>query len=98
MTSCDDLMKHLQVDNTAKQQLLVALDRISALAKNWPIFTNLAQTGSGQNVAGFRFLARYAKWCIQILQCSVLEPVSKTKQLVLPHFQFACLRKFCFNF
>jgi hypothetical protein len=37
------------------------------------IFTNPAQINSGQNVAGFRFWAGFAKWRVQLLQRFIFE-------------------------
>jgi hypothetical protein len=41
--------------------------------------------GSGQNVARFWFLAGFAKWRIQLLQCSIFQLFLKKTDIKLPN-------------
>ena len=76
-----------------------------------PKTSHLYKSGSGQNVARFRFLAGVAKWRIQVPQCSVFQLVSKncTVDVAIFSIRLLCwdfatrdccehLCKFCVNF
>ena len=62
-----------------------------ALAEILPFLQIRPKSNSGQNIAGFQFLAGFAKWRIQILQCSIFQLVQKTAQSMMPYLQFVCL-------
>jgi len=68
-----------QNENTeqARAQFLLGLYRILATAKNRPLLQIQPKSDSGHNVAGFQFLAGFAKSHTQILQCSVFQLVLK---------------------
>jgi hypothetical protein len=81
------LIKPVPEDLQETSRLLITACNRSILIRAVPDFGSgsnrktgyFYKSGYGQNAAGFRFLAGFAKWRVKLLQCSVFELFSKNE-------------------